>query len=253
MFYLLICGFPVIILGLYIYLKDREREPISLLAQLLFKGILSCLLVILISSILRIFIPLLSMETADMTNKQLIIYAFLFVALIEESCKYFFVYKTTFDHKEFDSTFDMAVYASFVSLGFAFFENIEYLIEYGVTNQFLRYFTAVPMHLCTGIFMGIYLGEAALAQRKNVREAKADKFFALLIPIMLHGFYDYTIMAGFNAVWIVSFICIIILSIIIVNVKRNHDMKIKYPNNQCPHCHERIVGIYCIKCGKKLF
>jgi RsiW-degrading membrane proteinase PrsW (M82 family) len=147
----------------------------------------------------------------------------------------------------------MAVYAAFVSLGFAFFENIEYLIQYGVSGQFVRYFTAVPMHLCTGIFMGIYLGDAALAQRKNIREARWDKFFALVIPILLHGFYDYTIMAGFNAAWIISFICIIALSIIVVNYKRNHDVKIKYPNNVCPKCGERIVGVYCIKCGKKLF
>ena len=249
----IICGLPIIGLGLYIYLKDREREPLSLLMKLLWKGILACLLVLLISGILGMFIPLFGMDQSAMTNKELMIYAFLCVALIEESCKYYFVYKNTFDHKEFDSTFDMAVYASFVSLGFAFFENIEYLIQYGVSGQFVRYFTAVPMHLCTGIFMGIYLGDAALAQRKDMKEARINKVFALAIPILLHGFYDYTIMAGFDSAWIVSFIAIIALSIIIVNVKRNHDVRIKYPNNQCPKCHERIVGVYCIKCGKKLF
>ncbi len=253
MFYLIICALPIIVLGLYIYMKDRDREPFSLLMKLIGKGMLACLLVIVIKGILGLFIPLFSMETSAMTNRQLVIYAFLGVALIEEACKYFFVYKDTYDHKEFDSTFDMAVYACFVSLGFAFFENLEYLIEYGVAGQFVRYFTAVPMHLCTGIFMGIYLGEAALAQRKNMREARQNKVFALLVPVFLHGFYDYTIMAGFNAIWIISFIVIVVLSIILVNVKRNHDVKIKYPNNQCPHCHERIVGPYCIGCGKKLF
>lgn len=250
---IILCGLPIIVLGLYIYLKDRDREPLSLLMKLLWKGMLSCLLVLFISGVLKIFFPIFDMETTAMTNKQLLIYAFICVALIEESCKYLFVYKNTFDHKEFDSTFDMAVYAAFVSLGFAFFENIEYLFLYGVEGQFVRYFTAVPMHLCTGIFMGIYLGDAALAQRKNIREARWDKFFALVIPILLHGFYDYTIMAGFNAAWIISFICIIALSIIVVNYKRNHDVKIKYPNNVCPKCGERIVGVYCIKCGKKLF
>ena len=250
---LLICGLPVIVLGLYIYLKDKEREPFSLLAKLLGKGMLSCLLVLLVSGILSLFFPIFSSDYTKLSGNELMFYAFICVALVEESCKYFFVYKETFNHKEFDTTFDMAVYASFVSLGFAFFENILYLIQYGVVNQFTRYFTAVPMHLCTGIFMGIYLGDAALAARKDLKESHKNKIFALIVPIFLHGFYDYTIMAGYDVVWIISFIAIVVLSIILVNLKRNHDVRLKYPNNLCPHCHERIVGIYCIKCGKKLF
>ncbi len=254
MIILLVCALPVIVLGLYIYLKDRDREPMSLLFKLIWKGILACLMVLILSGVFAIFIPLFTKDTSTMTNKEMIIYAFLCVALIEEACKYYFVYRETYDHKEFDTTFDMAVYASFVSLGFAFFENIEYLIRFGTSGDFFaRYFTAVPLHLCTGIFMGIYLGDAALAQRKNIKDARTNKFFALIIPIMLHGFYDYTIIAGLNAVWIISFIMIVILSIVIVNVKRNHDVRIKYPNNRCPNCNERIVGVYCIKCGKKLF
>jgi len=250
---IIMCALPVFVLGLYIYLKDREREPISLLIKLLWKGMLSCLLVLLISGILGVFFPLFFADYSTLGGKQLLIYAFICVALIEETCKYFFVYRETFDHKEFDTTFDMAVYACFVSLGFAFFENIVYLIRYGEAGVFVRYFTAVPMHLCTGIFMGIYLGDAALAQRKDIKEARIDKAFALLIPVLLHGFYDYTVMAGYQITWIISFIIIVALSIILVNVKRNHDVRLKYPNNQCPNCHERIVGVYCIKCGKKLF
>ena len=248
-----LCALPIIVLGLYIYLKDKEREPMSLLIHLLWKGMLSCLLVLLISLILGIFFPLFLEDYTTLKGADLMIYAFICVALVEESCKYFFVYKETFDHKEFDTTFDMAVYACFVSLGFAFFENIVYLFRYGIDGQFVRFFTAVPMHLCTGIFMGIYLGEAALAQRKNIKDARINKMFALLIPILLHGFYDYTVMAGYEIIWIISFIIIVALSIILVNVKRNHDVRLKYPNNQCPNCHERIVGTYCIKCGKKLF
>ena len=252
-FVVLLCGLPVIVLGLYIYFKDREREPMDLLIKLLWKGILACLLVLLVSGILGIFFPIFGADYTTLDNKKLMIYAFICVALVEESCKYFFLYKEAYNHKEFDTTFDMAVYASFVSLGFAFFENILYLIQYGVVNQFTRYFTAVPMHLCTGIFMGIYLGDAALAARKDLKESQKNKVFALLVPIFLHGFYDYTIMAGYDVIWVISFIMIVVLSIIVVNYKRNRDVRLKYPNNQCPHCHERIVGIYCIKCGKKLF
>ena len=89
-FVVLLCGLPVIVLGLYIYLKDREREPMDLLIKLLGKGILACLLVLLVSGILGIFFPIFGADYTTLDNKKLMIYAFICVALVEESCKYFF-------------------------------------------------------------------------------------------------------------------------------------------------------------------
>ena len=51
---LLVAILPVILLGLYIYKKDRNKEPSSLLVKLFVSGILSCFLVLAISEITAI-------------------------------------------------------------------------------------------------------------------------------------------------------------------------------------------------------
>ena len=48
---LIIAIFPVIILGAYIYKKDKNKEPKLLLIKLFTSGILACLLVVIITLI----------------------------------------------------------------------------------------------------------------------------------------------------------------------------------------------------------
>ena len=84
------------------------------------------------------------------------------------------------------------VYAVFVSLGFALWENIGYVMMYGVGAALARAITAVPGHACFGVFMGAYYG---LAKRSaNCGETAASRlwnFLALLVPTVIHGLYDY--------------------------------------------------------------
>ena len=60
----------------------------------------------------------------------------------------------------------MIVYASFVALGFACFENILYVSDSGIVTGLIRAVTAVPGHVCDGILMGSYL---ALAKLLNIK------------------------------------------------------------------------------------
>jgi len=50
----------------------------------------------------------------------------------------------------------------------------------------LRMFTAVPGHAIYGVFMGFYFGIAKFVSKPN-----KYLILALLIPILLHGFYDF--------------------------------------------------------------
>ena len=79
---------------------------------------------------------------------QLLFYVFVVIALVEEASKWFFVYKISYNHNEFDSLYDMIVYASFVALGFACFENILYVYSSGIVTGFVRAVSAVPGHVC---------------------------------------------------------------------------------------------------------
>ena len=112
---------PSILLGFYIYKKDVvEKEPISLLIRSFIGGVVSGILVIILSIILKIN------EFPLETSTQILFYSFILVSLIEESIKFLITYLLTYKNKEFNYQYDGIVYASFVSLGFATLENILY-------------------------------------------------------------------------------------------------------------------------------
>ena len=124
---LIIAILPVYILGKYVYEKDKNREPSLLLFKFFLLGIASVLISFFITSTLSSVIPLITKTTGSMNNRELFIYVFLFVALIEEGSKFLMTYILGYNNKEFDEVYDMIVYASFVSLGFAFYENLIYI------------------------------------------------------------------------------------------------------------------------------
>ena len=65
-------------------------------------------------------------------------------------------------------------------------------MNYGFSTALVRAVTAIPGHACFGVFMGVFYG---LAKRyENLRDtaaSKAFRFLALLVPVLLHGAYDY--------------------------------------------------------------
>ena len=89
------------------------------------------------------------------------------VAVSEEGFKFLLLHRRTWRESEFDCCFDGVVYAVFLSLGFALWENIRYVLAYGFATAVARALTAVPGHACFGVFMGAWYGaarrEAALA------------------------------------------------------------------------------------------
>ena len=68
---------------------------------------------------------------------QLIEY-FVIVAFAEEGAKYYLLKKRTWMTPAFNFTFDGVVYAAFVSLGFALWENISYVTSYGLDVAVIR-------------------------------------------------------------------------------------------------------------------
>ena len=92
------------------------------------------------------------------------------VAFSEEGAKYFLLKRRTWNSAAFNCQFDGVVYAVFVSLGFALWENISYVLMYGLSTALVRAVTAVPGHACFGVFMGVWYG---LAKRLHGRERTA--------------------------------------------------------------------------------
>ena len=57
---------PIILLSMYIYKKDTNKEPKKLLLKLFISGILTAILVILVSVILRFISPVFAFDAKDL-------------------------------------------------------------------------------------------------------------------------------------------------------------------------------------------
>ena len=183
---------PVVLIGIYINSKDKEKEPKSLLLGLFIAGILSCVLVVLISLMMEYISPFFRRESSSFNYLELLFYSFIGVSLIEEGCKWFFTTIIGYRNKNFDEAYDIMVYATFVSLGFASIENILYVYNGNIATAILRALTSVPGHVCFGITMGHYLLLAKLAKKNNNKKLhRKNLILSLLIPVIEHGIYDY--------------------------------------------------------------
>lgn len=105
--------------------------------------------------------------------------------------------RNTWKNPEFNCQYDGVVYAVFVSLGFALWENISYVLSYGFATALVRAVTAIPGHACFGVFMGVFYGIAKkLDNRGDDSFSGVYRFLAVLIPVTLHGAYDFIATRG---------------------------------------------------------
>ena len=182
---------PAVFLMVKVYQADRlEKEPIGMLIGLLFLGIIS-------TSLAGITEELGSIALANLfPNGGLISDALLYfiVGALSEACfKCLLLRVRTWTSACFNCQFDGVVYAVFVSLGFALWENIAYVLRFGFGTAVARAVTAVPGHACFGVFMGVWYGVAKRYELAGYMEESAHaRKMALWIPILLHGVYDFT-------------------------------------------------------------
>jgi len=182
---------PVFIILFYIYFRDKyEKEPLGILVKSFFLGAATVIPVVIIETLLdnywkEKFSGAYSQLTAAAYS------AFVVAAFTEELFKFFAFWLLIWRNKNFNERFDGIVYAVFISLGFATVENFLYVFQSGVPTAILRAFTAVPGHALFGITMGYYFGLAKFVENKK----QYHTYLAILIPIILHGIYDFILMS----------------------------------------------------------
>lgn len=200
-FLLLAALVPAAFLMVQVYRLDRiEKEPAGLLLKLALFGALSGLAAGAIEGALTRVLDV----TLGGGMLRLVLENFLAVALVEEACKRWVVLKFAWNHPAFDYRFDAVVYCVFSALGFAALENILYVAEYGFAVAVSRALLSVPGHCFFAVYMGIYLGQAKMAERAMQRyyielpdESPGQYLRAsLLVPALLHGFWDFSLSVG---------------------------------------------------------
>ena len=186
---------PAIVLLRYIYRHDTvEKEPPGLLLQLLGLGVVSALCAGVIEALAQ---TVLDRLVDPASPAYVVILAFLVVALAEEGMKLFFLRRRTWREPAFNYQFDGIVYAVFVSLGFAAFENVQYVLRYGLSVALPRAVLAVPGHMSFAVVMGVFYSRARFSEnRGDERGCRHALWSGYLAAVSLHGFYDACAMIG---------------------------------------------------------
>lgn len=125
--------------------------------------------------------------------------AFCEAGIPEEFCKWILFMLVIWRNRNFNESFDGIVYACFIGLGFACVENILYVFNAdGFLNALgtglLRALLSVPAHFLFAVIMGYFLSEAKYYRRGKVFYL----ILSLLIPMFVHGLFDYILMFSDN-------------------------------------------------------
>lgn len=183
---------PALILLYYVYQQDKlQREPVKNLVKAFFYGGVSVFASLLIS------VPLMNLGFFPQeinTFWGAFCCAFFGAAIPEETAKLLLLWLFLRKCKDFDERMDGIVYAACVGLGFAAFENIEYLFASGtewVTVGISRSLTAIPAHFGFSVVMGYYF---SLWYFDRYRASGAGLKMWLL-PVLGHGIYDWIAMS----------------------------------------------------------
>lgn len=207
---------PPVFLLIFTYALDKkEKEPITLLVVLFAMGVVSIIPAVIAEEIGGAILGLLPVNEFVVAFLD----AFLVVAIAEEGFKYLLMRAVSWKHSAFNYRFDGIVYAVYTSLGFATFENVLYVLENGVGNALLRAVTSIPLHASCGVIMGIYYGRArGSANAGNKSGVKNSIRLALLLPILIHGFYDFCLFTG-NGWLILLWLVFTVITFIVVFMK----------------------------------
>lgn len=182
---------PGIALALAVYLTDRyDREPIRLLIKVFIIGALSAFPTVIVEKALLSFNIFSGLLGAAYT-------AFIVAGFTEEFFKRAVVMRYAFHKEAFDEKLDGIIYSVYAALGFATIENINYIVFTFPNSPYLglyRGIFSVPAHMLFAITMGYYLSLVKFACEQDLCKAYYRK--SLIVPMLLHGLFDFILMSN---------------------------------------------------------
>ena len=182
---------PAILLWLYIWKKDTQKEPTSWLVKAALWGVAVIIPVAIFESGIEAMLFGVGGKPTSLFGTTTM--AFVVAALPEESFKLLALWRVLRKNPYFDEHFDGIVYAVCVGLGFASMENIMYVFgeEDWFSTAIVRALLAVSGHYAFAILMGYYYSVYHF-----VDHSPKVAVCVLLVPVLAHGTYDALAMSG---------------------------------------------------------
>ena len=198
--------FPAILLWVYIWKQDAQREPTNWLIKAVMYGIAIAFPVSLLEFAINstFFGPNGGPTSLLGTTFD----AFFVAAIPEESFKLLALWLILRKNPFYDEHFDGIVYAVSIGLGFAAIENVLYLfdnIENWRSVAITRALLAVPGHYAFAVLMGYYY-----SLHHFVDHSRRAAILILFMPVLAHGIYDALALSGMVNPYVGS-VCFIVL------------------------------------------
>ena len=283
-YYLIPFILSLIFWGWFIRRYDKfEPEPlISMLIVGLVGGLISSLVAGILNFLMNHILGagLLSSENLLEPSKAMIMS--LFIGFNEETCKAMATFFLIRNHRQFTEPVDALIYAMSVALGFALIENVMYMEKYGLVTFIVRQFNAVPLHIGLAAWWAVGIARAKYTGPNQFKTVLPY----LLIPSLLHAFYDFFLfISGNPGLNLLLSAAIAAFAMVMAHKKLKQVLKkddkrkevvcpncfipvsdfngfcpgcgtnlgILYPI-RCPGCLDRNPedAVFCIHCGKKL-
>ncbi|MCC0783915.1 PrsW family intramembrane metalloprotease [Clostridioides sp. ES-S-0108-01] len=220
---------PILIGMFWIRSKDRYcREPLIHLIKFFLIGVFLSVIIILLEDLLMKF-------NVFEGYSELIYVSFIVAGLVEEGVKALILIPALIKEKHFTEKLDGIIYSVFLALGFATVENIVYVfsesgnlaLQVGINRAVI----SIPAHVMFAITMGYYISKYKFEGNKNKR--REYLFMAVLIPILLHGVFDFILMIEYR--WAIILLIVYVIILWKINLDKlekymNHSKKVFFGN-----------------------
>lgn len=184
---------PVVFWAAYHYYKDRHLpEPLGNLLFSFVLGVAAAYLGKLLYGALDLVgLRYDALALAQSSLLGVFAYAVFAIGIIEELAKLIPFVLIVLRFKAFDEPIDGIIYASFIALGFATVENIQYLPYLTTAENIARGLASPLVHIMFASIWGYHIGMAFLAGKS----LPVTIVVAIGVTAFLHGVYDFVVLA----------------------------------------------------------
>ncbi len=208
-YFIVLSVLPSIVWLIFFLREDRQPEPKSVILRVFIIGMLLTIPVIALSLVMSLALREMGVPVPLITFIGIVFIA----AILEELGKYLVVRRSVMESSAVDEPSDLMIYAITAALGFAAMENLFFLfpgreslfvetpaffVQDLVAGSLIRFVSGTFLHALASGIMGYFLALSIMMTKYRRRLL----WTGLLIAILLHGSYNFSIMASEgNAAW----------------------------------------------------
>ena len=202
---------PVMGLLFYLYIRDKyEKEPWHMLSVSVLFGVVITAPIVFVGNMSLFLLP----QHWGLFGEA-VFSAFVVSGFVEEFFKFVVLFLLTWKSPELNEKFDGIVYGVYVSLGFAFVENVLYVTSDdlgGVATALSRGIISVPGHGLFGVFMGYFFTRAKWTHHGQRQSAKGRACFlalALGVPVLIHAVYNLLLLTDISIYVFLAYVALL--------------------------------------------